>query len=438
MQQGFLATILTLLLYFTSLGGGELPQSPSKDAPTAPSWSEDLPGGKSQQAVLTGRSVNLRSGPGGDYPLVATLEGGTMVSLETSSLGWGKVRTGDGKVGWAPLWLISTAESALNQGKTPTQPQNNGKREIYGYYVDASSYRSTANYGKLLTGIIPFSYNITKAGAVFGDHDGDAASLAKLRSLNNYALIHNIAGNMFDGELVHQVLSSSTKRSALVSNIYQLLRKNGYGGVNIDFENLRPSDRDLFNAFMRELSAKLRPGGYRVTISVPAKTADYATSVWFGTFDYATLGLYADRIMLMTYDEHSKVSGPGPVASIGWVERVLRYATSQIPAEKIILGLAGYGYDWTGFGKARAITYPQVMNLLEKHSVSANWDPASKSPYFTYFSGGTRHTVWYENSASLSAKVDLVARFGIRGVALWRLGFEDQRLWQVVKEKLWL
>ena len=437
MQQGFLTTILTLLLYFTSLGGGELPQSSDQGAEPAPSWTEDLSSSQSQPAILTGKAVNIRSGPGSEYPLIATLEGGTMVNLEATSLGWGKVRTGDGKVGWVPMWLVSTSEFDLKNA-APAAPQNKGQREIYGYYVDASSYRSAEAFGKLLTGIIPFSYNITAQGIVTGNHDQNAANLAKLRSLSNYALIHNISGSNFDGELVHQVLSSSTRRAALVNNIYKLLKNHGYDGVNIDFENLRPSDRHLFNTFIRELAAKLKPAGLRLTISVPAKTADYASSAWVGAFDYATLGGYADRIMLMTYDEHSIASGPGPVASIGWVERVLRYATSQIPADKIILGLAGYGYDWTGFGKARALTYPQIMNLLKKHDVRASWDAASKSPYFTYFSGGQRHTVWYENSASLTAKVDLVARWGIRGVALWRLGFEDQRLWQVVKEKLWL
>lgn len=438
MEQGFLATILTLLLYFTSLGGGDLPDSEKTNAPTSPSWSQDTETGPGKEAVLTGKSVNLRAGPGNDYPLIATLEGGTMVSLKTSSLGWGKVQTGDGKVGWVPLWLVSTQESKFNLGQSSSLSQNRGKREIYGYYVDASSYRSAETFGKLLTGIIPFSYNITKAGTIEGGHNAEAAQLAKLRSLNNYALIHNIQGPNFDGELVHQVLASKTKRLALVNNIYQLLKTHGYGGVNIDFENLRPSDRELFNQFIRELSQKCRPQGLRVTISVPAKTADYASSVWVGAFDYRILGQWADRIMLMTYDEHSKVSGPGPVASFGWVERVLRYATSQIPPEKVILGLAGYGYDWEGFGKARALTYHQIKSLQQKHGVSPSWDPASKSPYFTYFSGGKRRTVWYENSSSLSAKVDLVSRFGISGVSLWRLGFEDQKLWQVVREKLWL
>ncbi len=438
MQQGVLATIVTLLLYFTSLGGGELPQSNSQEDAPAPSWSENVSSGQSQPAVLTGRTVNMRSGPGGNYPLISTLESGTMVNLEATSQSWGNVRTNDGKIGWVPMWLLSTSEFDLAQGSSSNGGQSSGKREIYGYYVDASSYQSVSNYGKLLTGIIPFSYNITKAGLIYGDHDTDAASLAKIRSLKNYALIHNISGSNFDGELVRQVLSSSTRRAALIANIYGLLRSNGYGGVNIDFENLKPASRELFNVFIRELSAKLRPGGFQLTISVPAKTADYASSAWFGAFDYATLGAYADRIMLMTYDEHSRVSGPGPVASIGWGEWVLRYAVSKIPAEKVVLGLAGYGYDWTSFGSAKAVTYQQVLNLLKKHDVSANWDAASKSPYFTYFSGGRRHTVWYENSTSLSAKVDLVTRYGVRGVALWRLGFEDQRLWQVVREKLWL
>ena len=129
MQQGFLTTILTLLLYFTSLGGGELPQSSDQGAEPAPSWTEDLSSSQSQPAILTGKAVNIRSGPGSEYPLIATLEGGTMVNLEATSLGWGKVRTGDGKVGWVPMWLVSTSEFDLKNA-APAAPQNKGQRRF--------------------------------------------------------------------------------------------------------------------------------------------------------------------------------------------------------------------------------------------------------------------------------------------------------------------
>lgn len=128
------------------------------------------------------------------------------------------------------------------------------------------------------------------------------------------------------------LLDPATRRKA-VANIYQMLVNNGFDGVNIDFEGMPPSTRAGVTAFMRELSAKLRPAGLLVTMAVPAKwSADESTNSFAACFDFVALGQVVDYLVIMTYDQHGGWSGPGPVAGADWTEKVIRYATSVVPA----------------------------------------------------------------------------------------------------------
>ncbi len=224
-------------------------------------------------------------------------------------------------------------------------------------------------------------------------------------------------------------------RTRAVENIYRLLVEGGYDGVNIDFEGMPPSTRAGLTAFMRELSARLRPAGLLVTMAVPAKwSADDSINSFAACFDYAALGEVVDYLVIMTYDQHGPWSGPGPVAGADWVKKVIEYAVTVVPGEKILLGLAGYGYDWSYAG-CRSIKAADAPGLAARYGATIHWDSTAQVPYFVYYSSGVRHEVWYENSYSVDFKVDMVNRYGLGGVALWSLGQEDMRFWEVIAGK---
>ena len=119
-----------------------------------------------------------------------------------------------------------------------------------------------------------------------------------------------------------------------------MLEETGFLGVNIDFEFVPPNDRVDLNAFMAELYNRLAPD-YVVTISVPARLEDDPDHPFSGAFDYATLARYSHQLMILAYDEHFTI--PGPVASVGFVRRVLNFAITQIPRPKIVLGMPEIG-----------------------------------------------------------------------------------------------
>ena len=257
-------------------------------------------------------------------------------------------------------------------------------------------------------------------------------AFAGQRKLKTLALISNYdkATESFSGKIAHELLRSAANRKRAVENIYKTAVDWGLSGINLDFEYVYPSDREYYSQFLRELSSRLRPAGIMVTVAIPAKTYDDPSSSWSGAFDYKAIGQAVDRVMLMAYDQHYAGGPPGPIASADWVDRVLKFAVSQIPKEKVILGIAGYGYSWRAPGSAHSVTYQRAVELAAKGS-GVRWDANHKAPYATY----EGREMWFENAASISYKLELVQKYDIQGIALWRLGQEDPQMWQLVASK---
>lgn len=394
----------------------------------------------------------IRKGPGTSYATITKVGPPTKLTVLARHNDWYQVRLKDGRVGWIAGFLIRDPDGmpggADSLPSGPIAPgginqRPSGSHRVLGYYTedypgDPTSYGSLLRGKGVLDSVAAFLHPVDATGRVSGTPSERAVSAARAGGMETLALVHNLTSSGFDGRRAHALLQNTNSRARAISDILGILERGRYQGVNIDLENVYPSDRDRLTAFMRELAAKLGPRGYLVTISVPAKTADHAGADWVGAFDYYALGRVCDHVMLMTYDEHAWTSGPGPVASFNWVEKVVRYAITQMPRSKIFMGIPAYGYDWNlATGRVTALSYTQVMNRAKGLGIDPSWDATAKSPYFKYVDArGARHEVWFESSHSISPKLDLVTRYGLAGVAIWRLGYEDDAYWKVIREKL--
>jgi spore germination protein YaaH len=195
-------------------------------------------------------------------------------------------------------------------------------------------------------------------------------------------------------------------------------------------------DQVYYSGFLEELKEMFSPYGFLLTVSIPAKTADDIPNNWSGAYDYPRIGEIADLVAIMTYDEHWYGGSTGPIASLPWVEKVINYTVSQMPREKILLGIPAYGYDWSGSGGCQNVFWNKAADLASANG-GAIWHDESSSPYFIYNDKwGDKHEVWFENQTSLELKLDLVNSSGIAGVAIWRLGFEDDKFWRSLDAKL--
>lgn len=444
MEGNVLATVAALLVLALANPGAsgttpsqpaDVPKPPAVSAPqeqgtAAPRTSQGVTG----FAHVDAPTANVRSGPGTNYPVAARAREGARVELVSEHNGWYQVKVPGGGVGWiSGTLLVLPPDVSRTEGS---------KVEILAYYTenyrgDRDSLDSLIRGQKVLTAIAPFSYGVDSSGNVTGTHSVDGVSFAKSKGIASLALVHNIKNGAFNRGIVSAMLRNPAARRAAVYGILKHLALRGYTGVNIDFENVPPSDRQNLTEFMRELAAALKPRGYRVTMSVPAKASDSPGNEWSGAFDYYALGQIVDQLAIMTYDQHGSGYGPGPVASYEWVESVIRYALTQVPSHKILLGVPAYGYDWNlSTKRAKALSYAEAISTANRYGITPLWDGKALSPYYRYTSSGLRREVWFESRFSLGFKLDLVGKYKLGGIAMWRLGQEDPGVWQVIEDKL--
>lgn len=243
--------------------------------------------------------------------------------------------------------------------------------------------------------------------------------------------ISNFRNGEWDGALIHRIITNPQVRAAHIRAIVDMVRARQWAGIDLDYESLDAADRAAYSAFVGELSASLHQAQKRLTLTVHAKTAEPGD--WSGARaqDWRALGGSADEVRVMAYDYSTEDSSPGAIAPLLWVKSVLQLAISEIPRDKIVLGVATYGYDWTSGQRGKDVQWTDAEALAQAYDAPVMWDPASQSPWFAYTdSQGHSHTVWYEDARSLAAKIDLAVRNRIGGLTIWRLGGEDPAIWK--------
>ena len=284
--------------------------------------------------------------------------------------------------------------------------------------------------------ISPWIYNIGANGTVASsvppqDTATATTTMAKLRALGGPLLpsVSNMVGGDFSYDAVAPVIHDPATMKRNIASITQLAVSQDYTGIDLDYEELQAGDRAAFSTFVAQLADSLHAVHKSLSVAVFAKVDDAGDDPRNVAQDYAAIGAAADEVRLMTYDYHWETSPPGPVAPASWVHDVLAYATTVIPAQKLVVGLDQAGYDWVG-DQGTTISYAQAMSLASSHGVAVQWDPLSRSPWFRYTdANGTEHEVWFENAASGAAKRDVADTFGVHAVFLWMYAPPDPGLW---------
>ncbi len=318
--------------------------------------------------------------------------------------------------------------------------QPTGKKEVVGFYAewygtDTASYNDFKDHTDQIQTIAPLWATVHEDGTVSNTGGDDHQSVVDLAHRNHRA-VYLLANNATEGDTpvpIDTVLKDPDLRARAISNLAATIKKNNLDGVNIDFEMVPADDKNNLTIFMKELAARLKPQGSIVSMDVfPKENEANDVSV---AYDYAELSKYVDKIMLMAYDNHGTWSDAGPIADISWDERCLKYALQFIPKNKLYLGIGGYGYDWSSKG-AESLDYQAITNLAEKFNAPILWDDKTKSPHLSYNgTDGVSHQVWFENSQSIGYKLDLMNKYDIAGIALWKLSEEDPAIGPVIKRK---
>ena len=251
--------------------------------------------------------------------------------------------------------------------------------------------------------------------------------------MNGVKVIPLIANKGFNRDIVHRILSNSANRERAVEQILDLVVSRSYDGINIDFENIPPEDRTNLTLFMKLLYEKLHPLGKIVTIDVPAKTQP-TYSGWSGAYDYSALAKYCDLVIIMIYDYHWSGGKPGPISPLDWFSKVLDYAISVMPIEKIVTGIPFYGYDWPEGKRGRGVSYESAISTAKEANSMVHFDEVTGEAYFTYVLKGETHYVWFQIAKSTELRIKEALSKGISRIAAWRIGLEDPLTWDVINK----
>jgi peptidoglycan-N-acetylglucosamine deacetylase len=236
-------------------------------------------------------------------------------------------------------------------------------------------------------------------------------------------LVQNYKDELWNSGILARAVADDASRKRLITALSQVVDRERFGGVCIDFEEVPAGSQANVMRFMHELHAAFHARGWLVTQAVPFDNPDWNYKAYVATTDF---------LMLMAYDEHWSTSEPGPVASQDWFERILDKRMAELEPERTIVCIGSYGYDWTPGSEATEMTFQEAVLAASDSEARISFDQASRNPYFAYIEDNKeKHTVWFLDAVTAYNQMILAKKYYPAGFALWRLGSEDPSIWSV-------
>lgn len=294
-----------------------------------------------------------------------------------------------------------------------------------------------------LTDFTVFTYGFDQEGNLIAPEPDDLPVVEIARSFGaSPVLLLSTLGpdGTFNSRLAGMLFDSPAATDNLISQLLAVMAKKGYRGIDVDFEYILPEDADNYVSFISLLRQRMNAAGFEVMVALAPKVSANQPGLLYEGHDYRGLGQSADAVLLMTYEWGYAFGPPGAIAPIGKVEEVINYALTEIPADKIFLGIPNYGYDWTlpftpGQGRAKTISPGQAVELAAKYRTEILFDPQTASPYFYYTAeDGKRHAVHFEDVRSFDRKFKLLAEKGLSGFSVWTVMNDTPALFLLANE----
>ena len=258
----------------------------------------------------------------------------------------------------------------------------------------------------------------------------DYVQAAHAKGLKVWALVNNFHTQDLS---TYELLRHTASRQNLISQLIQGVLAVGADGVNVDFEYLSEDAGPHFLEFLRELSIECHRNNLVLSVDNPVPE-DFSIH-----YDRAEQGKIVDYIIIMGYDEHYLGSDAGSVASLPWVEQGIIDTIAEVPAARVINAVPFYTRVWktlSGTLSSEAVSMPRSYEIVQENNVNTYWDNVVSQNVAVYEKDGASCQIWLEDASSIAEKVRLIPKYGLAGVAAWRLGLEDNAIWQVITDNL--
>jgi spore germination protein YaaH len=223
----------------------------------------------------------------------------------------------------------------------------------------------------------------------------------------------------FSEPLAHRLLSNPAAIAAVASSLANDVASEGWDGINVDLESLGPSDAGGLVSFVTALRTGLGPAK---TLSIDVENSTSAAGFAANGYDLTALGQIADTVVLMAYDQHAPPDArPGPVGAVSWARKGLGAMQRFVPAAKIALGVAGYGYAWRPHS-IEMLSDAQARRLVARHHARARWSRAA-GEWTAKLKDGS--VLWWSDARSFAVRARLASAAHLGGLAVWSLGLSD-------------
>jgi len=335
-----------------------------------------------------------------------------------------------------------SSPSGVQPGMTLRIPQRsktvidvNGFTNIYGQ-AGGQIVRDVAHN---LSFVSPFAYRMKEDGTLESLDDNPTIQAAQSNMVIPIMCITNFSPTEAGTELAHTILSNPTLVETLLTNVINTMKNKGYRGLNIDFENVSPDDREHYNHFLERAVDRLHREGFLVSSSLAPKTSANQKGLLVEAHDYPVHGRLLDFVVLMTYEWGYRKGPPQAISPLHEIKRVIDYAVSVIPPNKIFMGFQIYARDWllphVQGQEAETFDMQETIRRAVQHNAEIHYDEEAQSPYFRYTDNqGRTHEVWFEDARSAEAKFNLVKNYRLRGVSYWVLGYPFPQNWELLAD----
>ena len=393
---------------------------------------------KNVKTVTVKKNTSIRYRGGIKSAILTSVKKGTKLRLIEELENWDQVATDDGYIGYIDKKKVGEAEK--------TKFERSFKKEEYSYLTmdskvnmvwhqvtstDANAYFADATAN--MTGVNVISptwfYLTDTSGNIASIASADDVSQAHEKGLQVWGLIDNFTQEVSTTE----TLSSTAARQNIISQLIQAAQDVGMDGINVDFESLSEDVGTHFLEFLRELSIECHKNNLVLSVDNPVPE-DFTSH-----YDRAEQGRVVDYVIIMGYDEHYVGSEAGSVASLPWVEQGIQDTLDEVPAERVINAIPFYTRLWKTTGgnvTSEAIGMDQAQQTIADNNVETYWDKTTSQNYGKYDIDNSTYQIWLEDAQSVAEKVKLVSKYDLAGVSAWKLGFENNGIWQVISDNL--
>ncbi len=323
--------------------------------------------------------------------------------------------------------------------RIPEAPKPEIEVNGFSYFFDQEGMEVVSETGDLLTFFSPFGYLVNEDGSLVSIDDAPLIGEAISHGVIPMMAIVNFTVNVAGENIANKVLNNPDTVNILLDNIIDEMKEKGYLGLNVDFEYVLPEDREAYNNFLRAAAERLHNEGFFISTSLAPKLSADQEGLLYEAHDYPAHGEIADFVVLMTYEWGWRGGQPRAISPINEIRRVLDYAVTVIPRDKILMGFQIYARDWkipfAEGDEAETISVEEAMERAYAHNAEIQYDNLAQSPFFSYTDeDGNSHIVWFEDARSAEAKFDTVKDYDLRGLSYWGLGYPFTQNWVLLQD----